>query len=70
MDRQEHLEWAKKRAAEYLDDGDPAQAYASFVSDCRKHPDLNYNSFLFAMGLNPIYQTSVPKMREFINGFN
>jgi hypothetical protein len=39
MTRDEHLAWAKKRALEYLDAGDPSQAFTSMLSDLGKHPD-------------------------------
>ena len=39
MTREEHLEWSKARALEYLP-GDPEQAAASFVSDLGKHDEL------------------------------
>jgi hypothetical protein len=54
MTRQEHLEWAKERALEYVDRArkeatrqnwagvrkELADAYASMGSDLGKHPDL------------------------------
>lgn len=72
MDRQQHLEWCKKRALEYVDAGDVKQAYASMASDMNKHPDLAGHA---ALGLGMMLlmggQLSTPeKMREFINGFN
>ena len=36
---EEHLEWCKTRALEYLPH-DPAQAFTSMLSDLRKHPEL------------------------------
>lgn len=39
MTREEHLQWAKDRAIEYVDRGDMVNALASFASDCRKHED-------------------------------
>lgn len=38
--RAEHLEWAKVRAREYLDDDEPTQAMGSFISDLSKHDEL------------------------------
>jgi hypothetical protein len=35
----EHLEWCKKRAHEYVDRGDLANAVASMGSDITKHPE-------------------------------
>jgi hypothetical protein len=40
MPRDEHLEWAKKRALEYLDAGEIANAFTSMLSDMKKHPEL------------------------------
>jgi len=37
MNRQGHLEWCKKRAIEYVDNGDLNNAFASFQSDMGKH---------------------------------
>jgi hypothetical protein len=39
MNRQQHLEWCKTRALEYLDSGDITGAYSSFLSDMSKHPE-------------------------------
>lgn len=35
----EHLEWCKQRAREYLERGDLAHAVASMMSDLGKHPE-------------------------------
>jgi hypothetical protein len=35
--REEHLAWAKARAADYLQAGEVEQAFTSLVSDLRKH---------------------------------
>lgn len=41
ISREEHLEWSKKRALEYLDElHDPRQAFTSMMSDLSKHPEL------------------------------
>ena len=37
--REEHLEWCKQRAREYLDRGELADAVASMGSDMDKHPE-------------------------------
>lgn len=72
MDRGEHLVWCKKRALEYVDHGDVKNAWASFMSDMRKHPDtashsaLELGHMLFMSG-----QLNSPvEMRKFIEGFN
>lgn len=38
--RAEHLEFAKKRALEYVDRGDYDGAMTSFISDLGNHPEL------------------------------
>jgi hypothetical protein len=68
--RAEHLAWCKERAFAYLDQGDVANAWASFVSDLRKHPqtaghagvELGFLQML-AGGLR-----TPTEMRDFIEG--
>ncbi len=72
MNRQEHLEWCKKRALKYVDMGDVSQAFASMLSDLRKHPETE-NHLAIKMGAAMMFENllDTPKeMREFINGFN
>jgi hypothetical protein len=72
MTRAEHLQWCKDRALEYVDRNDLNLAWASMVSDLRKHPEteshsaIELGSMLF---LNGDLDTP-PKMTKFINGFN
>ena len=70
MNRQEHLQWAKDRAVEYCDKGDTMMAYASFISDIGKHPDLHYDDFLISMGMRAAMSGDVRQTRHFIEGFN
>ena len=69
MDRAEHLHWAKKRALEYLDIGDEAQAYQSLVSDLRDHPELKTHVGI-ELGFMLMFSGNMKDMRKFINGFN
>jgi hypothetical protein len=39
MTRAEHMVWAKARAIEYIDAGDPVQAASSLISDLVKHDE-------------------------------
>lgn len=70
--RKEHLEWCKKRALQYVDQGDLQQAFTSMASDLRKHPETENHSgmqmgMIFLMG----GELDTPqKMRRFIEGFN
>lgn len=72
MTAKEHLAWAKERAVAYLDVGDRGNAWASFVSDLRKHPETNNHSGIelgFLLLLNGHLSTTTA-MREHIEGFN
>ena len=50
MNRQEHLQWCKDRAIEYVDSDDNQQAFASFMSDMSKHPETS-NHLALEMGM-------------------
>lgn len=66
--RDEHLEWCKKRALEYVERGDYTNAVKSMLSDLRKHPEtaklLNPFSALFG-----VTARSEEDARRFIEGF-
>ena len=72
MTRQEHLDWAKRRALEYVDRGDLDEAFASMLSDLRKHPELeNHAGATLGVMLHFGGQLSTREdMRKFIEGFN
>ena len=70
--REEHMDWCKRRALEYADAGDPAEAYSSMVSDIGKHPETAGHSAI-QLGAMLLFggQLNTPKaMRDFIEGFN
>lgn len=74
MTRAEHLQWAKNRALEYIDEGRPDLAFTSFASDVTKHPDtLDLIDVIQALGA-PLLLTghlrSPANMRKWINDFN
>ena len=72
MNRQEHLQWCKDRALEYVDIGDLPQALASMSSDISKHPETAC-THISKIGLQMmmIGELSTPeKMRKWINGYN
>lgn len=71
MTRAEHLEWCKKRAREYLDDGDVKNAVTSMLSDLSKHPetkDMSMGGFA-QVGIHAIMRLDVAFARRFIEGF-
>lgn len=73
MTREEHLEWAKKRALEYLDHGDPAQGFTSMLSDMRKHPELeNHPGNTIGAGFMclPGWITNTAEVRRWIVGYH
>ena len=72
MDRQEHMEWCKKRALEYVDAGDFSQAYTSMSSDLGKHPETEKHAGIeLGMGLLMMGKLSTDaEIRKFIHGFN
>ncbi len=72
MNREEHLEWCKKRALEYVDADDCPQAYASMASDLRKHPETERHAAI-GLGMQMMMAGLLDKpsdMRKFIEGFN
>lgn len=72
MNRQEHVEWCKDRALQYVDAGDLYQAFTSMASDLGNHPDTeNHPAIeLGTMMLMSGQLTTPQKMREFIEGFH
>lgn len=72
MNRNEHLEWCKARALEYLDNNDLNNAYGSMASDLNKHPETeNHSGIQLGMGLlMGGHLDTREKMQKFIEGFN
>lgn len=72
MTREEHMNWCKSRAKEYLASGDIKNAYGSMVSDLGKHPETAGHSGieLGMMMLMGGHLNSAPEMEKFIDGFN
>ena len=72
MTRAEHLKWCKDRALKYVDLGDTSQAYASMVSDMRKHTETE-NHIGIELGMMMLmsgHLSTQEEMRKFILGFN
>lgn len=72
MNREEHLDWAKRRALEYCDAGDIPGALASFLSDMNKHEQLSIHPGLIVLvGLMRMGALGdAQSVRKFIEGFN
>lgn len=72
MTRNEHLDWCKQRATEYLDQGDIKGALASMMSDLQKH-DETRNHAGVQLGMMLLISGNLETeqaMRDFILGFN
>jgi len=68
--RDEHLQWCKQRAREYLQRQEVANAIASMCSDLRKHPD--FEGILKTMepiGLLYAMQNDLDGATRFVEGF-
>lgn len=72
--RQEHLQWCKNRAMEYVAAGDLPNAVASMVSDLNKHPETSSAAGALAMlGLMAEQQAQAGDRNavvRYIEGFN
>jgi hypothetical protein len=72
MNRQEHLQWCKTRANEYINNGDLPNAFGSMASDLNKHPETEGHvaiSLGMQMTMGGLLDTP-EQMRKFIDGFN
>ena len=70
--RDEHLEWCKQQALEYVDRGDFNEALASMLSDLGKHPDTAKHAGI-ALGVMMASAGLLGSRREierFIKGFH
>ena len=68
--RADHLAWCKTRALQYLDAGDLDNAFASMISDLRKHPETRDHAAL-ELGMALIIGgrlSTAQEMRDFIEG--
>lgn len=72
MTREEHLNWSKQRAFEYVDAGDLPNALASMTSDLNKHPETegHIGIQLGMMQMITGHLATPQAMRHFIEGFN
>ena len=73
MTREEHLEWCKQRAREYLDRGALAEAVASMGSDMDKHPETRMAGdkmgTLIYVAMFRITEGDVQGVRDWVEGF-
>jgi hypothetical protein len=72
MNREEHLEWCKKRALEYNERGDTTNAFSSFLSDMGKHEETATHMAL-ELGMSLLlagHLSTQQQMNDWIEGFN
>lgn len=69
MTRAEHINWCKKRAREYLSQGDVQNAVASMLSDMSKHPECTVHPAISAIGMMAVLQQDASGAQRFIDGF-
>ena len=69
--RQEHLDWCKQRALEYVDAGNYPEAVASMMSDLKKHPETqgHVGIELGMLQLMSDLMSTEPPVRRWIEGF-
>ena len=70
--RAEHLGWCKSRALQYVEMGNLSGAWASMISDLRKHPETADHAAISLgnMVLGGGHLNSATEMRKFIEVFN
>ena len=68
--RDEHLEWCKERAREYLNQGKPTDAIASIMSDLIKHPEfVGLAEAMTPLGIFYAMNNDLEGARRFVEGF-
>jgi hypothetical protein len=70
MTREEHLEWCKTRAREYLARGDVQNAIASMGSDLMKHEETKQISMsMMPVGMFYVINHDLEGARRWVEGF-
>ncbi len=72
MTRQEHVDWCKKRALVYIENGEMNDAWASMISDLRKHEETKEHMGI-ELGMRLIlngHLSNIFEMEKFILGFH
>jgi hypothetical protein len=66
------MAFCKKRALEYLNEGDLANAMTSMLSDLEKHPETQNHAgkHLFMLAVLYVQNKDREGMRRWIEGFN
>ena len=70
--REEHIEWCKQRAREYLAQGELLNAVTSMMSDLEKHPETKSLGAMAALGVFAAMRAQESDedfVRRYIEGF-
>lgn len=71
MTRQEHLDWCKGRALEYVNAGDLSGGMASMMSDMSKHDETALAAvYMTPLAVFELMNPTEHGTRKFIEGFN
>ena len=74
LTRQEHLQWCKDRAMEYVKEGNLLEAVTSMMSDLAKHPEMKARGEALAMlgilAMQQAQQGDTDAVKRYIQGFN
>lgn len=72
MTREEHLAWCKRRAYEYLDQGDVQNAITSMMSDLQKHEETKTiaGGTIDLIGFWAATSHDKQAAKRYIDGFN
>lgn len=71
--RQEHLNWCKQRAMEYVNAGDLQQGFTSMCSDLMKHEDTKHHASTNQLGMSLLlggHLSTKAEMTKWIQGYN
>jgi hypothetical protein len=72
ISREDHLQWCKDRALEYVRAGEINLAIESMQSDLRKHPETNIDKYLQrAIDIEILFRPQLKdRVIKWIHGFN
>lgn len=68
--RQEHLQWCKDRANEYIKSGDGIEAMTSMLSDMRKHEGTEGSVHIGFSLMMMTKGDDLGAVKRFVDGFN
>jgi hypothetical protein len=70
MTREEHIAECKRRAIEYLDEGDVLNGITSMLSDLNKHQETReIGEKMTMLGMLYLTNNDLPGARRFVEGF-